>query len=203
MSRQSILKPDQSYTFRSYFEMPYEPDDILAEFGYQLRRAPLNLPTSTAPATQLPLLKAKLEQRLTYVSLTSETARRETLIAPIVLEAAEVTGAQVRIEYPLNVSEVLKGSLDYYLYRNSKVIVLEAKNADLAKGFTQLAVELIALDQWLENDQPTVLGAVTTGDIWQFGQLNRREKLITQGIKLFVIPDELEAVFQILRAALE
>ncbi len=83
------------------------------------------------------------------------------------------------------------------------MIVLEAKNADLARGFTQLAVELIALDQWLENDQPTVLGAVTTGDIWQFGQLNRQEKLIIQGIKLFVIPDELEAVFQILRAALE
>ncbi len=89
--------------------MPYEPDDILAEFGYRLQRAPLHLPQSTAPATQLPLLKAKLEQRLTYVSLTSKTARRETLIAPILLEAAEVTGAQVRIEYPLNVSEVLKG----------------------------------------------------------------------------------------------
>ncbi|WNZ24325.1 hypothetical protein HJG54_16640 [Leptolyngbya sp. NK1-12] len=193
----------QSYTFRSYFELPYEPDDILAEFGYRLQRAALNLPQSTAPATQLRLLKAKLEQRLTYVSLISETARRETLIAPILLEAAEVTGAQVRIEYLLNVSEVLKGSLDYYLYRNSKVIVLEARNADLARGFTQLAVELSALDQWLENDQPTVLGAVTTGDIWQFGQLHRQEKLIIQGIRLFVISDELEAVFEILRAALE
>lgn len=60
MSRQSILKPGQSYTFRSYFEMPYEPDDILAEFGYQLQRTPLNLPKSTAPAAQIPFLKAQV-----------------------------------------------------------------------------------------------------------------------------------------------
>ena len=40
----------------------------------------------------------------------------------------------------------LKGSLDYYLYSVGKLLVIEAKNADLAKGFTQLAVELIALD---------------------------------------------------------
>lgn len=32
----SILKEDESYTFRSYFEMPYEPDEILAQFGYRL-----------------------------------------------------------------------------------------------------------------------------------------------------------------------
>ncbi len=203
MSRPTILKPDQSYTFRSYFEMPYEPEDILAELGYGLRRSPLTLSKSPTVPDQLSTLKATLQQRLTYVSLTSEAARRETLIAPILFEVAELTGAQLRIEYPINVSDRLKGSLDYYVYRNSQLIVIEAKNADLAKGFTQLAVELIALDQWTTSDQTNLLGAVTTGDIWQFGQLHRAEKLITQGTNLFVIPDDIEAVFQILVAALE
>jgi hypothetical protein len=36
--------------------------------------------------------------------------------------------------------------------------VVEAKNADLAKGFTQLAVELIAIDQWLDSPAPDIYG---------------------------------------------
>ena len=31
MTRRQILQEDQSYTFPSYFEMPYEADEILAE----------------------------------------------------------------------------------------------------------------------------------------------------------------------------
>jgi hypothetical protein len=36
MSKRKILQEDQSYTFRSYFELPYEADDILAELNYSL-----------------------------------------------------------------------------------------------------------------------------------------------------------------------
>jgi hypothetical protein len=34
------------------------------------------------------------------------------------------------------------------LHAAGKLLVVEAKNADLARGFTQLAVELIAIDVW-------------------------------------------------------
>lgn len=89
MAKLSILQPGQSYAFRSYFELPYEPEDILAEFGYCLRRTPLTLATFSGPLEQALTLKQKLQQRLTYVSLTSEAACREILIAPILLEVAE------------------------------------------------------------------------------------------------------------------
>ena len=36
MAKIKILQEGQSYTFRSYFELPYEADDILAEFNYSL-----------------------------------------------------------------------------------------------------------------------------------------------------------------------
>ncbi len=52
-----ILQEGQSYTFRSYFEMPYEADEILAEFGYQLRRSRLKLPTATTTLERLPELR--------------------------------------------------------------------------------------------------------------------------------------------------
>jgi hypothetical protein len=130
--------------------------------------------------------------------LTSEAARRELLIAPLLLEVVHYTRAQLRIEYPLTVTEQLKGSLDYYLYSVGKLLVIEAKNADLAKGFTQLAVELIALDQWVDSEQPSIQGAVSTGTIWQFGVLHREQKQIVQGLTLYRVPEDLEGLVRIL-----
>jgi hypothetical protein len=203
MAKPTILKPGQSYTFRQYFEMVYEPEDILAEFGYTLKRSLLSLPQSTAHLDRLDNLKTRIEESLPYVSLTSEAARRELLIAPILLDVVHYTHAQLRIEYPLTVTEQLKGSLDYYLYSVEKLLVIEAKNADLAKGFTQLAVELIALDKWTNNAQPVLQGAVSTGDIWQFGILHREQKQIQQGLTLYRVPDDLESLVRILVKILE
>jgi hypothetical protein len=203
MARPAILQPGQSYTFRQYFEMVYEPEDILAEFGYTLKRSPLSLPQSTTDLDRLDNLKTRIEESLPYVSLTSEAARRELLIAPILLDVVHYTQAQLRIEYPLTVTEQLKGSLDYYLYSVGKLLVIKAKNADLAKGFTQLAVELIALDQWTDNAQPVLQGAVSTGDIWQFGILQREQKQIQQGFTLYRVPDDLESLVRILIKILE
>jgi hypothetical protein len=185
MTRPAILQPGQSYTFRQYFEMAYEPEDILAEFGYTLQRSLLSLPQSTLDLDRLDNLKTRIQESLPYISLTSEAARRELLIAPLLLDVVHYTRAQLRLEYPLAVTEQLKGSLDYYLYSVGKLLVIEAKNADLAKGFTQLAVELIALDKWTDNEQPILQGAVSTGDIWQFGILHREQKQIQQGLTLY------------------
>ena len=71
--------------------------------------------------------KTRLENRRQRVRLPSEAARREVLIAPVLLEIADITQAIVN---------------------------------------TQLATELIALDQWVELNDPILYGAITTGDIW-------------------------------------
>jgi hypothetical protein len=203
MTRRTILQPNQSYTFRQYFEMSYEPEDILAEFGYTLKRSVLSLLQSNVELDRLDSLKNRIEESLPYISLTSEAARRELLIAPLLLDIVHYTHAQLRIEYPLTVTEQLKGSLDYYLYSSGNLLVIEAKNADLAKGFTQLAVELIALDQWIDSEQPILQGAVSTGDIWQFGILHREQKEIQQGLTLYRVPDDLEILVRILIKILE
>jgi hypothetical protein len=203
MTKPSILQPGQSYTFRQYFEMAYEPDDILAEFGYTLKRSILSLPESTAELNRLENLKTRIQESLPYISLTSEAARRELLIAPLLLDIVHYTRAQLRLEYPLIVTEQLKGSLDYYLYSVGKLLVIEAKNADLARGFTQLAVELIALDQWTDSNEPILQGAVSTGDIWQFSILHRSQKQIEQRLTLYRVPDDLEILVRILIKILE
>lgn len=198
MTRASILQPGKSYSFRNYFEMIYEPEDILAEFGVSLQRSTLNLPKVEAKDGQISELKSRLQRRLPYVSLTSEAARREILIAPVVLALLDYTQAQLRIEYSINVSEQLKGSLDYYLHTERSLLIIEAKNADLSRGFTQLAVELIALDRWTTSTEPLLYGAVSTGDVWQFGRLHREQHQIEQDLNLYRVPADLEELFRIL-----
>lgn len=199
MPKPKLLQEDQSYTFRSYFEMNAEPEEILANLGYTLVIAELPLPLSDR------LLNSDLEQRirttLPLVSLTSEAARRETLVAPILLEVAIYCQAQLRIEYPLTVNNWLKGTLDYLLRSPQTLVVVEAKNDDLTRGFTQLAVELIALAQ--VQDASILYGAVTIGDAWRFGKLDALHQHITQDITLLTVPDNLDQILRILIGILE
>lgn len=196
MAKPPILQADQSYTFRSYFEMPYEPDEILAELGYRLVRSRLSLPKTTTLLDQLPNLRQRIEKILPLISLTSETARRETLVAPVLMEVATACNCQLRIEYPLNVNNWLKGNLDYLIRSTHCLLVIEAKNDDLTRGFTQLAVELIALSKI--EEQPLLHGAVTIGNAWQFGVLDANQQQITQDIVLYSIPDDLNELMAIL-----
>ena len=201
MAKIKILQEGQSYTFRSYFELPYEADDILAEFNYSLERAELSLPKTTRQLDRLPELKQKIRTVLPFISLSNETARRETLVSPIMLEVICYCQCQMRIEYPLTVNNWLKGNVDYLLRSRNNLVVIEAKNDDLTRGFTQLAVELIALSHI--EEQNVFYGAVTMGDVWRFGKLERSQQQITQDINLFKVPDDLDSLVRILLGILE
>lgn len=113
MSRLNILHKDSSYTFQSYFELSYDPEDILAEFGYRFQRTQLSLPQTEKLPDNLSELHQRIDRTLPVVTLTSEAARRETLVAPILLEIAAFCQCQLKIEYPLAVNQWLKGTLDY------------------------------------------------------------------------------------------
>ncbi|WP_336622321.1 hypothetical protein [Chlorogloeopsis sp. ULAP01] len=197
--RPPILKPNETYTFRSYFLMKFAPADILKELGANLVKDAINLPIAdSSQFTRLQDLRQRLEEGIARVSLTSEAARREVLIAPILLEVAHITEATVNIEYPIEVDQYLRGELDYYLQAKHSVLVVEAKQADITRGFTQLATELIALDSWVETEDSILYGAVTTGDIWQFGSFHRSSRMVTQDLMLYRVPTDLEVLMQIL-----
>jgi len=203
MAKIKILQDNRSYTFRSYFELPYEGDDILAEFDYTLIKSHLSLPQTANPLNKLPELKQRIEDILPFISLSNETARRETLVSPILLEVIRYCHCQMRIEYPLNINNRLKGNLDYLLILKNNFLVIEAKNDDLTRGFTQLAVELIAFDNWSIIDNPILYGAVSIGNIWQFVTLHRESKQITQDINLYRVPNDLETLMKILVALMQ
>lgn len=203
MSRKPLLDPNRSYTFSNYFDLNADAFDLLAEFGYSLTRSKQLLPQFLGSLEQVEILKERIDAILPYVDLVNETARREIFIAPIVSELVRITHARLSIEYPLQVTPQLQGSLDYYLRTQTHLLVIEAKQADLIRGFTQLAMEMIALDQWTDSNQLEILGAVTTGNIWQFGLLHRNSKQIDQGLNLYRVTEDIEAVIRILLAALK
>lgn len=203
MPRSNIIQADQSYTFADYFKLNFAPQDILAYFGVSLQRQSLALPRYTGFLDRLTDLKTRIEESLPRLSLTSEMARREFLIAPVLTDVLHYTQASLNVEYPVAVSNQLKGSLDYLLQNGDMFLVIEAKNEDLERGFVQLAIELIALDQWIESDQTVLSGAISTGNIWQFGQFDRQARHVTQDLSLYRVPADLEDLLRILIHILE
>ncbi len=93
--------------------------------------------------------------------------------------------------------------MDYFVFAKHKVLIVEAKNAELERGFKQLAVELIALDRWLDDSpDPLLYGAVSIGNVWQFGILDRAAKSFTQDINTYTVPKDVRDVLAFLCAIL-
>jgi hypothetical protein len=197
--KRSIFKENKRYTFSDYFDMTAPTDEIVAEFGYSFGIEMLELPQVTHPNPEaVQRLNELYYAILPRISLTSEMAKREFLIAPLILEIARNTTAKINVEYLLDVSDKLSGSLDYLLRSTQELIVIEAKKKDVDSGFNQLAAEMIALDQYHDREANILYGAVTLGDIWKFGTLDRKRKHIAKHIRTQTIPDDTEEVFSIL-----
>ena len=203
MKRQAISS-EQSYTFFDYFKLNAGFEEIVGFWNYGFKNETLTLPKSIREVENISELNARLNDAFSRVALESEMARRETLIAPILLEVARNAEAKVNIEFPLDVSRQLKGSLDYLLHTKTDFLVVEAKNEDLYRGFKQLAVELIALKEWLNDEEINFLyGAVSTGNAWQFGRLDVKNKHIIQDLNIYTVPLQLEELLKILIGILE
>ncbi len=202
MKRQ-IINPEQSYTFSDYFRLRVRTEEVLEYFGYSKQNEQMDLSLFGGEIPQLQSLADKINEVLIHISLENEITRREFLLAPIMFEVRHLTHAKLNSEYWIEINNQLKGPLDYYLKRENELLVVEAKNADLTRAFTQLAVELVAVDMASETDKNIIYGAVSTGQGWQFGKLNRAEKKFYQDIKTYTVPSNLEEIVRILVGILE
>lgn len=86
----------------------------------------------------------------------------------------------LRIEYPLAVDENRQETLDYFMPSKTGLVVV-AKRDDLTRGFTQLAMEMVALAKL--NPELTILyRAVAIGELWVLGTL----QVIVADLRCFV-----------------
>lgn len=202
MSRK-IIDENQSYTFSDYFKMRISTEDAVNYFGYSKANARISLPKSERHFPSLSALFEIIEDAIFHISLENEITRREFLIAPVMAEVRRLTQSKLNSEYWFEFNYQLKGSLDYLLRKDQNLLVVEAKDADMTRGFTQLAIEMIALDKADETNQEILYGAITTGNIWQFGELNRGSKVISQDVKSYDLIEDLEILVKSLVGILE
>jgi hypothetical protein len=135
MPKLPIIQPDRAYSFADYFKLNFAPRDILSHFQVALDRQLLTLPCFLGELDRLDDLKSRILKSLPRISLNSEMARREFLIAPVLVEVLHYTEATLNVEYPIAVNAQLKGSLDYLLEAQARFLVIEAKNEDLERFF--------------------------------------------------------------------
>ena len=190
-----IINSDKPHSFSKFFDLTTEDTDL----GYSLSQQQLQLSNYPGELGSLHNLSNRIKEVLPFINLTTERACREILVAPVVAEIIHYTQAELRIEYPLRLSEQPHEPLDYLLTTNSQIIVIEAVEEDSSSsGIKKLATAMIALDQWIHTpNQSILLGAITTGHLWRFACLHRANKHIELGIEIYHIPDDIEPLMRI------
>ena len=183
-----------SLNFSDYSKVAYDIGRVAKSLGYRFFTSQ-QIEVDRIEVEEELLRKVTLLQEETYnllpkVLLDSEIAKREFLIAPIFKLLLLNFGGQLFVEYQIEANDTsdLKGKLDYLLKANSNLLVVEAKKDDFDAGGKQLIAELVALS--IAEDVDVVDGAVTNGRVWQFYQLDRQSKTISQEIAIYRFPED-------------
>ncbi len=136
--------------------------------------------TSIEPSEQF---VTALRWQQAHIDTSSEGARRELLIGPLLREVYRPYADRLAlwVEHGLHVDAVLSGTPDYMVsalsplgitvFDKPVLIVVEAKKDDFVLGWGQCLAALLAAQR--RNADPTldVFGIVTNGRSWEFGQL--------------------------------
>lgn len=159
------------------------------------------------PIEASPQLNAALKRYLPLAtSISTEKARNELIVAPILLEVRAFF--QDRISYfsgrslTVDPSVGLNGECDFILSADANqtvvqapiVVVVEAKNADLTGGLGQCTAQMVGAQRF--NDRHgqyyAIRGAVTTGTNWKLLTLEHDQLSIS--LQEYLVPPQLDSV---------
>ncbi|MBC8138626.1 MAG: hypothetical protein H8F28_22330 [Fibrella sp.] len=150
-----------------------------------------------------PILTLVLErQRPLIVGKTSEKARSEFLVAPILVEVREIRKHEIAVfsgvKFDVDKKVGLYGYCDFLISRDPLlheiqapvVFITEAKKEDLNAGIPQCIAEMVAAR--LFNDKrgkpvSPIYGTVTDGTRWQFLQL--KDQTVTINLREYTITE--------------
>ena len=120
------------------------------------------------------------------LAISTEKARSELLITPILLEVHRQLHYGFSlfsgVEFNVDNASGLRGTCDYLLSLSPEqlaveapvVVVVEAKNENIKQGINQCIAEMVAaqlFNRERDNAIETVYGVVTTGSAWKFLRL--------------------------------
>jgi hypothetical protein len=157
---------------------------IEANFGVIPQPATLFAEAQPAP---VPEWLRELLARGLQLPLVSEKARSELIVMPILLACRELSHGSIAIfsgpRLDVSPEMGLQGECDFLLARTPPVpevraplvAIVEAKKNDVEAGLAQCIAQMIGariLNERSGLPSTTVYGCVTTGEVWQFLELD-------------------------------
>jgi len=162
-------------------------DSVKAQFDLRLVED-RDLYATVLPVEISALLRETLAENVSLaLAISTEKARSEMIIAPVLIEARRQVNRQVSlfsgIDFTVDPQQGLYGVCDFMLCRSPEqltieapvVAVVEAKNENMKAGIGQCLAEMIAARLFNErkgDGKRAVYGVVTTGNNWKFLQLD-------------------------------
>lgn len=160
-------------------------ETLKQQFGLHVQEVDV-LFTTVAPVTISDLLRQTLAENVPVaLDISTEKARSEFIIAPVLMEVRRQLHARISlfsgVEFNIDIAQGLRGVCDFLLSLSPLqlaieapvVVVVEAKNENMKQGIIQCIAEMVAAQQFNQqrNAIHTVYGAVTTGNLWKFLRL--------------------------------
>ena len=169
--------------------MPYSAfsiEEVKSKFGLRIA-ATAETFASIPPVEPSAFLVSTLAENVPLaVAISTEKARSEFIVAPVLLEARRQVGRRVSlfsgVEFDVDQSQGLNGVCDFLLSLSPEqltieapaVAVVEAKKDDLKSGLGQCMAEMVAsrlFNKQKGHELPRFFGTVTTGSLWKFMKL--------------------------------
>ena len=165
----------------AYNQFKLEP--LLDQFNLELREVS-NLFGAITPRPPSEMLTTQLRENVDLaVAISTEKARSELIIAPVLLEVRRQLNYKIGlfsgVEFNIEPEVGLNGFCDFLLSATSDqlrvkapvVTLVEAKNENLRSGLSQCIAEMVAAQRFNQqrgNNIDTIYGVVIIGTIWQF-----------------------------------
>jgi hypothetical protein len=118
--------------------------------------------------------------------LSTEKARSEFIIAPILLELRRLLDRQISLfsgeDFTIDASLGLNGICDFLISKSPSqftieapaIVIIEAKKGELKAGWGQCIAEMVAAQKFNSSEgkpMQNIYGTVTSGTLWQFLKL--------------------------------
>ncbi|MEQ9235788.1 hypothetical protein [Coleofasciculus sp. E2-BRE-01] len=176
--------------------MPYSKftlSKVVEEFQLTIIEGERFLP-DVPPVQPSPLLQDTLNETIPWaIAVSSEKARSEGIINPVLLEVKRQLKGQISVfsgeEFPVQPDVDLTGYVDFLISRSPEqlfikapvIVLVEAKKEDLKPALGQCLAEMVAAQRFNQQKQQpisTIYGTVTSGTVWRFLKLEGQSVVI-------------------------
>jgi hypothetical protein len=143
------------------------------------------------------------------VAISTEKAKSEMIIAPILIELRRMLNNQISlfsgVKFNVDSTRGLNGFCDFLISRSRQqsfikspvVAIVEAKNDNIKSGYAQCMAEMIAAQIFNEREGKeleSIFGVVTNGNQWKFLKLNKDTIYIDLNDYYIISPEKIMGI---------